>query len=163
MNDASRLTNKIIGELYKNDTLFKLIKYDTPNALERENLTDDEKEEIIKGIENVSNKRIHKTNFNNNLIEDIRSEVRIYKDFMPNNRIKAEVTFIFEILVHRDIWELDNGEERADKILFELRKSLDNKNIDSIGYLQFNHPVKHMFFGKKYNGYILCATTEIEW
>lgn len=154
-----RITSNIIRQLYANENLFKLLKYSMPNALDLPNLSKKEKDDLIN---NEEQKRIYKVGYSADFINDVRSELRIYKAFQPSVG-QAKLIIFFDILVHKDIWNLDDGLERADMIFFELKETLCNQEVQGMGKLQFNSPVKPMSYGKAFYGYRTETHTRVEW
>lgn len=157
------LSHNIVEKLKDNDILMKLLYYDDSDVLiNKPNLTNSQKIEIIKG--DKKKRRIYKTNFNSEYNDSVRSEVRFYKNELPDNknRCLTQLHFIIEIIVHEDIWDLDDGSERADIIRHEIKKSLYNQDIEGMGDLEFSKGFKYIDFGKQYHGYMTTMFTRNE-
>ena len=166
LNYTIRIQKEIIDNILKDDDLIKLLYYDTKDALDKPNLTDNEKDsllfgnELIEDIEKDTSKKIYTTRFNDELINDVKSEVRIYKSFIKDNNLLMKTLFFFEILVHSKIELMENGFNRSELILDHLIECV--KPISAIGKLDLtNKEIMPMTFGKSYNGFIFCASTRI--
>lgn len=149
----------------ENQKLLKLVKFDTKDALDKDDLTCDEIDELFKGTEDYSNgsmtnnKRIFNKPSSPELLTDKRSEIRIYAKFMPQGELIKTLIF-FEVIVHQDIEDLDNNVKRSVEITRELYKSL--KTCNAIGKLNFNNNLMNpMHFGKDFYGYMFHCKTHL--
>ena len=126
--DLARVAEKMLT----NPRLLKLLHYRTPDALNRPNLTMEQKQALI----NHEIKIVPKL--------DIEKECPIFviitfDNFVPNatNPQFRDCTISFDILCHPDHWNLGNFQLRPYKIAGELDAMFNKTKMTGIGTLQF--------------------------
>ena len=94
-----------------NDNIFKLLRYNDVDALDKPNLTLSEKANLIyKGETDSSPYRIFMQPSTDDALTNEMSQFRVYIDYIyPVNHIVSEVYFAFEILTHNKINTLKDG------------------------------------------------------
>ena len=97
---------KIATAILNNDNLCKLLFYDTYDCLSMENLTDNQKEEMIwkDDVDTIDSCRIFLTNTNSKIATKSKTILQCYKfDTSPTNQIISVVCYRFDILFGSDI------------------------------------------------------------
>ena len=127
--DLEIITNKI----FKNTRLQRLLYYTTPNALDRENLTEDQQLELFK--KNV--KTIPKLYIDGSVLNYI---IISFDNFTPNaeNPEFRDNIISFDIICHFDQWQLnDSFKLRPYRIAAEIDTMLNGQRLTGIGKLDF--------------------------
>lgn len=124
---------KIITErILNNNNLLKLIHYTTSDALDKPNLTEEEKEKLInKNI--LCYPYVPEDNIVQNYIEIL------FDSFFSNktNPQYVDNTIIITILCHKDNWILNNWQMRLYMIANELMNLINKKKLTGIGITEF--------------------------
>lgn len=129
-----------------NENIWKLLKYNTYDALSKENLTHDEKIALLwTQQDNQERYRVFLTNLLSNMIPDATSMLRIYRiGTTPINHLLGTSVYEFDMLFGDKIAmvEYENTPcNRADVFEMELLKTLNGKEVSGVGVLQFNQKV----------------------
>ena len=126
--DLSIITNLML----KNERLKRLLYYTTPNALDREKLTDEQTYDLFgKNIRIVPSLPIDGTIENYIVIT--------FDNFTPNAtnpEFRDHIIFI-DILCHYNQWHLKDFQLRPYKIAAEIDSMIDKKHLAGIGETQF--------------------------
>lgn len=148
--DLEIITNKI----FKNTRLQRLLYYTTPDALNKENLTEDQQLELFeKNIKIVPKLQIDGTVFNYIIIG--------FDNFTPNpENPEFRNNFIsFDIICHFDQWKLkDSFQLRPYRIAAELDSMLDKQHLTGIGKLEFMG-ANHLIIDDEFAGISLIYNT----
>ena len=127
--DLEIITNKI----FKNTRLQRLLYYTTPNALDRENLTEDQQLELFaKNVKTVPKLYIDGSVLNYIIIS--------FDNFTPNaeNPEFRDNIISFDIICHFDQWQLnDSFKLRPYRIAAEIDTMLNGQRLTGIGKLDF--------------------------
>ncbi len=140
---------RIIVELTKNDNFFKLLKYNTYNALSMPNLSEDEKLELIcKDFDDMHNYNIFLTNIEPNELVSSKTILKLYRyDTVPENQVLATICYKFDILygTKNALVEYQGVPcPRVDLMEMELMKTLNGADVAGVGFLQFNHDLSRL-------------------
>ena len=135
---------KIFSTLLNNENLFKLIYYNTYDALSKPNLTIDEKMGLLwRGQSDVENYNIFLNNIQPNLELKSKTILKCYRcGTVPKDRFTSVLNYKFDILfgVTIPLVEYEGITcNRGDLIEMELMKSLNGKDTAGVGFLQYNH------------------------
>jgi len=156
-----------------NDIIWKLLKYQTKDALSKPNLTLDEKLALIwSGDSDQDKYSVFLTRLIENAILDAKTILKIYKiNTIPTDHIKANVSYEFDILHGSKLAIVEyNGIicNRADVFETELLKTLNGVYVGGIGTLQFNKQKSNwdssnynLGDSKTYEGTSLILTTQM--
>jgi L-rhamnose mutarotase len=123
-----------------NENVFKLLKYDDPDALNKSDLTKIEKGELIyRGYGNMPDFKI----FLNDILDDSflvsTSVLRIYPiAVVPVNHIVSSISMAFDVYCHAKNDTLNNYTTRIDNIIHEIVKTLNGADIKNFGRLYFD-------------------------
>ena len=124
--------NIITDLILKNKRLKKLLHYTTPDALDREAITDEEAVELLqKNIKIVPKLYID---------GDVRAYVIISFDNFTTNATNPEFRdniISFDIICHFDQWQLKDFQLRPYRIAAELDSMLDGQRLTGIGLVEF--------------------------
>ena len=127
--DLEIITNKI----FKNTRLQRLLYYTTPDALDRNNLNDDQMSELFeKNIKIVPKLYIDGSVLNYIIIS--------FDQFTPNgeNPEFRDNIISFDIFCHFDQWQLNRSFQlRPYKIAAEIDTMFNDQRLTGIGKLQF--------------------------
>lgn len=148
-NSIRNMGYKIIEYLMLNDEeIWKLLKYDTPDALSKPDLTFKEKSNLVfGGNDNSDNYRVFRQRFIDDAFDIQCSQLRVYMaTIIPDNMTVGTVDFAIEIVVHNKLVNLDYGESRLEVMVQRVIEVLNGSNIGGIGLMFFNRE------GSRYDG-----------
>ena len=133
----------LINELIKNnDDIWKLLKYNTPDALMRDFLTLDEKRALIfDGFTNPDSEeyRVFRQPFLDDAFEQQVTQLRCYLlSINPENRSVGTITYALETVCHTKILSLANYENRLEVMVQQLFQTLNGVNVGAIGEFVFD-------------------------
>lgn len=133
----------LISELIKNnDDIWRLLKYNTPDALTRDFLTLDEKRELIfDGITNPDSEqyRVFRQPFLDDAFEEQVTQLRCYLlSINPENRSVGTVTYAFETVCHLKIMSLANYENRLEVMVQQIMQTLNGVHVGAVGEFVFD-------------------------
>jgi hypothetical protein len=123
-----------------NENIWKLLKYLSPDAWEKPNLTRQEKASLIyAGQENIFDYRVFMDLGQPDVITQEACIIRIspYSIF-PENRSIGTISIMFEVYSHYKINHLSNYKTRVDTIMKEFLKTFNGVNVGGIGLLNFD-------------------------
>ena len=159
LENIDNILRNIALKLIANENLCKLLKYNDSFALFEE-ITEDERYELNIQTGDTTNTRIFYQPFNNDTITEQRSELRIYFiNFKPDNLYLTKVNIGFDIVVHNDLWRLEQGKQRPTTIFKEILKSLNGQEVDGVGELVFDSTCVLRIFNKVFTGYSFTMRT----
>jgi hypothetical protein len=140
------LTYNIIAYLVNNnEEIWKLLKYSDTKALEKNNLTKEEKVALIfRGEGDANNFRL----FSDWGIDDsVTKEIAILRisplDVVPSNYVIGNCTIGFEIFVHSKINTLIDSTNRSVRIAQQLLETLNGSEIEDVGKLYFDSKTRN--------------------
>lgn len=140
-NDFNQFSYKCIKYLIENnESIWKLLKYNTADAWDKPNLTSEEKGRLIyAGQDNTSLSRVFLDNGQPDVWTDEVCIIRIcpYSIF-PENRTIGTISIYFEVYSHYKINHLSNYTTRVDTIAMDFLKVFNGINIAGIGKLFFD-------------------------
>ena len=126
--DMEIITNKF----FKNERLKKLLFYTTKNALNENNISEEQTYELFgKNIKIVPKLQIDGEVLNYIIIS--------FDNFAPNaeNAEFRDNIISFDVICHFDQWQLQGFQLRPYKIAGEIDSMFNNKHLTGIGTLQF--------------------------
>jgi len=155
--------NIIKNLIINNENIWKLIKYNTPNALDLANLTKKDKASLIwNGEEDSEDFRVFMQPYTDDAFAQQCTQIRIFpSSIVPTNRTLGIISFCFEILTHVKINQLNNYQTRILTILQEVIATLNGVEINGIGSLFFDYEGSRDNFAKLnlYNNRNYCGYT----
>jgi hypothetical protein len=135
---------KIVMALLDNDNFCKLIYYNTMDALDKPNLTIEQKRALIwdGNIDRTDKFNIFLTNVQPNEEIDNRTVLKVYKyQTAPTNNVRAVLSYRFDLLFGSKIPLVKlNGItcNRGDVIEMEIMKTLNGEDVAGVGFLQYD-------------------------
>lgn len=123
--------NLIVGAMIKNERLKRLLHYTSRDALDREDLTEDETLGLFgKNIKIVPKLTVDKSVLNYIIIS--------FDNFTPSGNPEFRDNIIeFDIICHFDQWNLKDFALRPYKIAAEIDSMFNGKHLTGIGELNF--------------------------
>lgn len=123
--------NLIISAMLKNERLKRLLHYTTRDALDRNNLTEDETLSLFgKNIKLVPKLTVDGSVLNYIIIS--------FDNFTPSGNPEFRDNIIeFDIICHFDQWQLQDFALRPYKIAAEIDSMFNGKHLTGIGELNF--------------------------
>lgn len=164
------MSYKIIEHLVlNNEDLWKILKYDTSDSLDKPNLTLDEKTALIypgNGLDG-NNFRFFMDFFIDDSFNTQCSLVRVYPLVIsPQNRIISDITFCIEVLSHCKITHLNNYTNRNVYMMQQIIKTLNGGDVNGVGLLAFDRmgnsndrAVLNISNNRNYQGYSIYMST----
>ncbi len=127
--------------------------YNTRNALSQTNLTSNQISSLI-NQDNLKDTRIFFSPSPTITITDEQTQLRIFiSSLSPENLYLGKVVFDFQIIVHENLWLLDNTKQRPIVIIQEILKKLNDVDILGLGNLKLINPIRVVKFADKFTGY----------
>lgn len=168
LDNMGNILSNIGNKLIQNKTLMRCIYYDHTDALST-SLPDVPMSEIIKLVGKGQNpnqeQRIFKFLTNDNIVDEVRSELRFgITPIRPQNLYLAELNINFQVIVHNSLWELKNNKIRAFVMVSELLKDLNGnfEDVKGIGELKLTKPISYVVFNKFFSGYVMSMSTGMQ-
>lgn len=126
--------------MLNNEEIWKLLRYDTPDALSMPDLTLQEKAAMIwDGSEEVENFKVFRGAFLDDAFKYQCSQLRVFISTLnPDNRSVGTCDICLEPIVHNKLINLDNYENRLEVLLQQLLETLNGQEIDGAGKLFFD-------------------------
>lgn len=128
--------------MLNNEDIWKLLKYDTQDALERPNLTREEKASLIyPGASggDMDDYRVFRTPYLDDLTTNQQAQLRVYlESITPDTLLYGTVDVNIEVICHVKMIELNDYQNRAESIVWQVIKTLNGANVGGIGKLFFD-------------------------
>lgn len=156
LSNIGNIISNIGNTLIENQNLLKLIKHNSPDALSQPDLTI---EDIIDlcgfGADPHTQQKIFKYPFFNNVVDEVRSELRFFiPRIRPENIYLSEVSITFQIVIHNSIIDLDNNKQRTFKIIEEILKTFNGNYVGGIGNLTLKNSIDIIAWNSNFSGYV---------
>jgi hypothetical protein len=130
-----------IDYLMDNDEMvWKLLKYNTPDAWNKPDLTKEEKAALIyNGGDNTALYSVFMDSGQPDVQTAEKSEIRIYPyDLYPDNRVWGTIKIMFEIYANYHVNTLSNYRTRVDMIAKRFLQVFNGAEIGGIGRMHFD-------------------------
>lgn len=152
--------------MLNNETIWKILKYDTPDALSKPNLTLEEKSSLIYSGGDFADKyNVFRQSFTDDAMEYQNSRLHVFIGYVqPVNAVYGMVDVCFEIMAHNKLIPLNNYKNRNEVIAQEIIGTLNDAYVNGIGNLFFDYDANYRnmlqlkFFNKYYQGYTLVMS-----
>ena len=133
----------IISYLFRNEMIWKLLKYDDYDCLEKPNLTDDEKSQMVwRNQDNQSDYNVFLTKLELDSVGDTRTILKIYDySITPENRLLATICTKFDVVTIGKAHLVDyNGVpvNRVTLIKQQIIKTLNGADVNGVGEMAFD-------------------------
>lgn len=160
LDSLDNILTNIAIKIVDNLDLMRCLKYNTTDAL-LQPITQDECYQIINQDGDISATRVFFQPFNNQVLTEERSEIRIYHNsFRPDNIYLTSIILGFDVVCHNNLWRLDDGKRRPTTMIKLLLESLNGQNVGGIGDLTFvDRPCSLRYFSDNFTGYTLFLKT----
>ena len=128
--------------MLNNEDIWKLLKYDTQDALEKPNLTREEKANLIyPGASggDMDDYRVFRTPYLDDLTTNQQAQLRVYlESITPDTRLYGTVDVNIEVICLVKMIELNDYQNRAESIVWQVIKTLNGADVGGIGKLFFD-------------------------
>ena len=163
LDSVGNILSNIGNKLIQNQNLLKCIKYDTSDALSESDIGIQGIVDLVgKGTDPKTQQRIYKYPFNNNIVDETRSELRFFiPKITPNNIYVSELQINFQIVIYNTLIELDDNKFRFIVMIQEILNSLNGFSCGGIGLLYLKTPINIVTWSDNFSGYTfsLCTRT----
>jgi hypothetical protein len=155
LENVDRIIPNVLSKLIANQNLLKCLKYPTKDALYKNDLTQVEINSLFDN--NDANEiRISFTPFNLTTADQDKSEIRIFiKQFTPENIHLANLSLAIQVIVSNNIWLMDDGRMRPSVLIQEILKELNGTDVNLVGLLYFDSPIRVYNYNTYFSGYEL--------
>lgn len=163
LDNLNTFVSNIGNHLVKNQDILKMLKYDTANALSMGDLGIGDIVALMgRGSDPSKDKRIYKQPFHNEIADEMRSEIRFFiPQISPNNIYIAGVDICFQIIVHNNLWDLNDNLERPLVVVNKLLEHFHGENVGGIGELKLMSPIKMYAYSDNFSGYTFMLSTRL--
>lgn len=142
----------LIDKFLSNDRLCKLLRYTTADALEKKNLTDDEKITMFK----KEIKIVPKLYVDNSVLNYV---IISFDNFIESSNPEFRDNIIeFDIICHFDQWLMKDYNLRPYRIAAEIDSMLDKQKLTGIGLIEF-YGAKEILLTDEFAGICLMYKT----
>ena len=128
--------------MLNNEDIWKLLKYDTQDALEKPNLTREEKAKLIyPGASggDMDDYRVFRTPYLDDLTTNQQAQLRVYlESITPDTRLYGTVDVNIEVICHVKMIELNDYQNRAEASGWQVIITLNGADVGGIGKLFFD-------------------------
>lgn len=137
--NVSYLPYNLTEYLFENENIWKLIYYITNDALDKPNLTREEKISLIwRGEDRQEDFRIFLTPMQENIQPTQSCILRIFTHkIKPINAMYSDVLIGIEMLCETKLGMLNDGRPRLDVLWEEIMKTILGKDIKGVGNVYF--------------------------
>lgn len=158
--------------MLNNEDIWKLLKYDTQDALEKPNLTREEKAKLIyPGASggDMDDYRVFRTPYLDDLTTNQQAQLRVYLESVtPDTRLYGTVDVNIEVICHVKMIELNDYQNRAESIVWQVIKTLNGADVGGIGKLFFDRSgsfydlIKmNRYNNRNFYGYTITMSTKM--
>lgn len=158
--------------MLNNEDIWKLLKYDTQDALEKPNLTREEKAKLIyPGASggDMDDYRVFRTPYLDDLTTNQQTQLRVYlESITPDTRLYGTVDVNIEVICHVKMIELNDYQNRAESIVWQVIKTLNGADVGGIGKLFFDRSgsfydlIKmNRYNNRNFYGYTITMSTKM--
>ena len=123
-----------------NELVWKLLKYNEPDAWQRDNLTQEEKASLIySGQQDSSKFNVFMDDKQPDVMTEEVALLRIFPTYAVGlDRTIGLIEMAMEVFSHYKINHLTNYQTRVDTIVGEMMALFNGANVGSLGYMNFN-------------------------
>lgn len=156
--------------MLNNEDLWKLLRYNTPDALFKENLTLKEKAKLIyDGIGDSSNYRVFRSPYMDDLVDLDCAQLRVYLEgISPDTTIYGTADINFEVVSHVKIINLAEYKNRLEMMIQQILETLNGVYIGAIGNFVFDRTISfydlcklNLYNNRNFYGYSLIMSTKV--
>nr|DAT88315.1 MAG TPA: hypothetical protein [Caudoviricetes sp.] len=158
--------------MLNNEDIWKLLKYDTQDALERPNLKREEKAALIyRGNSggDMDDYRVFRTPYLDDITTSQQAQLRVYlESITPDTLVYGTVDINIEVLCHVKMIELNDYQNRIESLVWQVLKTLNGVEVGGIGKLFFDRNgsfydlVKmNRYNNRNFYGYTITMSTKM--
>lgn len=169
--DLPQIAYRIIEHLMLDDNaniIWKLLKYNDPNAYSKDDLTQEEKAALIyDGIGHENDYNVFLDYMMDDAVKEEKTFLRIYPSYTtPRTRTTGIQDITIEVYVHSKINHLTNYSTRTDMIIQALLEVLNGCDIGGLGCMFFDNSIsgydRIQIIGQKpYKGKMLIMSVNL--
>lgn len=133
-------TNILNFLMAENENLWKLLFYDTPDALEKPNLTMEQKRSLIYGgVGDSEDYRVFRCPYMDDAVTKELTQMRHYvMTVTPENRSVSVIDFAFDCITHVKLSNLEGCQSRVERMVEEILSTVNGRDIDGVGRIFFD-------------------------
>lgn len=153
-----------------NEDLWKLLKYDVPDALNKPNLTMREKAALIydENSEDSSDFRVFRSAYMDDIQDEQVSQLRVFLEAItPDNHLIGTVDMNIEVITHIKLINLIAYKNRIEVMLKEVLRTLNGAEIGGVGKLMFDRQMSfydlvklNLFNNRNFYGYTIIMSVK---
>lgn len=131
--------------LIKNETVRKLIHFNTPDALSLTAPTQEQVKDMI-----LTTPAIYMEEDENEF--GFNTFMVIYVPIIDFSSQLNDITFVIDLFTRKELIEIDNNQLRLHQLLAEVYETLDNKRVSLAGRIDFSN-ASYVNMGNRYIGF----------
>lgn len=131
--------------LIKNETVRKLIHFNTPDALSLTAPTQEQVKDMI-----LTTPAIYMEEDENEF--GYNTFMVIYVPIIDFSSQLNDITFVIDLFTRKELIEIDNNQLRLHQLLAEVYETLDNKRVSLAGRIDFSN-ASYVNMGNRYIGF----------
>ena len=158
--------------MLNNEDIWKLLKYDTQDALQKDNLTREEKASLIypgNSGGDMDDYRVFRTPYLDDINTSQQAQLRVYlESITPDTLVYGTVDVNIEVICHVKMIELNDYQNRVESIMWQVLKTLNGADVGGIGKLFFDRNgglydlVKmNRYNNRNFYGYTITMSTKM--
>ncbi len=158
--------------MLNNEDIWKLLKYDTQDALERPNLKREEKAALIyhgNSGGDMDDYRVFRTPYLDDITTSQQAQLRVYlESITPDTLVYGTVDINIEVICHVKMIELNDYQNRIESLVWQVLKTLNGVEVGGIGKLFFDRNgsfydlVKmNRYNNRNFYGYTITMSTKM--
>jgi hypothetical protein len=156
LENSDRIITNVLTKLIENQNLLKLLLYPTKDALYQPDLTQEQINALFDSASSPDMKRILFMPFNIDVADSEKSEIRIFiRSFTPDNIQITNLSMCIQVICSNNVWLMDEGRMTPLVLIQEILKSLNGVDVEFVGNLYFNAPIKLYYYNSHFSGYEL--------
>lgn len=134
---CTRLLNFLMVE---NENVWKLLFYDSPDALEQPNLTMEQKRSLVyKGYGDSEDYKVFRCPYIDDSMTKECTQLRHYAlTINPENRSMSIVDVAFDCITHTKLSDLEGCQNRVERMVEEILGTLNGREVDGVGKIFFD-------------------------
>lgn len=156
--------------MLNNENLWKVLKYNTPDALFKDNLTIKEKGKLIyDGVGDSSEYRVFRSPYMDDLVDLDCAQLRVYMESIsPDTTLYGTVDINFEVVSHVKIINLAEYKNRLEVMVQQILTTLNGAYVGGVGKFVFDRNISfydlcklNLYNNRNFYGYSLIVSTKL--
>lgn len=148
--------SNILFEFLDKDDLFRMLKYDSRDALNLP-ITQQDKLLLI-NQDDDENSRIKMVPYNKDVVfTKAQTQIRIsLLSATPTSKALADIVIMVQIVTHSDLWLLHDRKQRPLRLYTQVMQALNDTNVPDLGRLEaLNRDMRLTYFNDQFIGYTI--------